>query len=422
MNSIIRQLIVLVILFFLFGFITWLNGVLIAYLKIICEISLTQAFFVTTAFYASYFFMAIPVAFVIKQKGYKKSMIWGLKFILVGMISFIPAAFLRSFPIFLAGLFIQGIGLTLLQTAVNPYVTLLGNPERAVQRISLMGIANKLAGGVSGILFGSILLKYSEKEIIEIISSLNDVEKNTFLNSLAQEIIMPYTIMGIMLLFLIFLVYFSFHENIKSLEFKRLSFQNLPLQSWLGFFAIFFYVGAEVIVGDSIISFARQITLPYITINIGGWYLNLTEPSHFLAYVMLAMIGGYLISIWLTPKYLSQRQGLICYTIAAILFTLSAILSDESTSIWFIVLLGAAHAIMWPAIWPLTLQHAGSKIEETSAMLIMGILGGALLPPLFAYFSELITMHFAYAMLLFSYFYILAFGLFNKTKHDIRSI
>jgi len=416
MKTNIQHLAVVAVLFFLFGFLTWLNSVLIAFLKIICEISLSQAFFVTTSFYISYFIMAIPVAFIIKQLGYLRSMTLGLSSILLGALTFIPAAYTRSYPIFLLGLFIQGAGLTLLQTAVNPYVTLLGRPESAAQRISIMGIANKLAGGFSGLILGSILLKHSETELKNILSHLSENEKNAFLSSLAHEIVFPYLLLGGILLSLILLIQFSSLPSLREKKEVKFSFKNLPKQAWFGFLAIFFYVGAEVIVGDSIILFARTLDLKAQFIEIGTLKINIFNPSYFLTYVMIAMILGYLIGIWLTPKYLSQKQALLSYTLSALLLVTLNLLAEKNMGIWFIVLLGASHAIMWPAIWPLTLQKAGEKIEEASSLLIMGIIGGATLPLLFARLAEKFEIHHAYAILYISYFYILFFALQSKKE------
>ncbi len=146
-------------LFFIFGFITWLNSVLIPYLKLACELTTVEAYLVTTAFYISYFVLAIPSAWILKVTGFKKGMSVGLAIIAVGALIFIPAALTRYYGLFLLGLFIQGSGLALLQTASNPYITILGPPESAAKRISIMGISNKIAGALAPIVLGAITLK-----------------------------------------------------------------------------------------------------------------------------------------------------------------------------------------------------------------------------------------------------------------------
>src|SRR5882672_12667556 len=146
-------------LFFIFGFITWLNSVLIPFLRQACQLTDFQAYFVTFAFYFSYFVMAIPSSAILKKIGFARGMSVGLAIMAVGSLIFIPAALSRSFPLFLLGLFMQGTGLTLLQTASNPYVTILGPIESAAKRISIMGVGNKTAGAIAPLIMGAILLK-----------------------------------------------------------------------------------------------------------------------------------------------------------------------------------------------------------------------------------------------------------------------
>ena len=165
-KSRMNPLVIIAMLFFIFGFVTWLNGTLIPFLKIACGLTLyVQAFMVTFAFYMSYVVMAAPSSWVLHKVGFKRGIALGLAIMAIGSLVFIPAAFTRSYAVFLSGLFIQGAGLTLLQTAVNPYVTLLGPPESAARRISIMGICNKVAGVISPLVMGAIVLKDSNQLI-----------------------------------------------------------------------------------------------------------------------------------------------------------------------------------------------------------------------------------------------------------------
>src|SRR3954465_5458479 len=147
-------------LFFIFGFVTWLNGTLIPFLKLACDLkSDSQALLVTFAFYMAYFFLAIPSSFILNRTGFKNGMSLGLAVMAVGALLFVPAASTRSFALFLAGLFVQGMGLALLQTASNPYISVIGPLESAASRISIMGICNKIAGALSPLILGAIVLK-----------------------------------------------------------------------------------------------------------------------------------------------------------------------------------------------------------------------------------------------------------------------
>ncbi|HSU29487.1 MAG TPA: MFS transporter, partial [Chitinophagaceae bacterium] len=200
-------LIIIGALFFIFGFVTWANSQLIPYLRIACELSFTQSFFVTFAFFAAYFVMALPSSYILKKTGFQKGMSLGLLVMASGAILFLPAANARSFPMFLTGLFIIGTGLALLQTASNPYVTVLGPIESAAQRISIMGICNKVAGIIAVYILSAIVLKDVDALKTKLLI-LGPAEKNAELNTLASRVINPYVIIAIVLTVLAIAIYF----------------------------------------------------------------------------------------------------------------------------------------------------------------------------------------------------------------------
>ncbi len=152
-----RGLVLMAVLFALFGFVTWLNGVLIPFLKIMCQLTTFEALLVTFAFYIAYFVMALPSARVLRRTGYQRGLVYGIWIMAAGTMVFIPAALARSYDLFLAGLFLQGSGLCLLQTAANPYVIALGSHDSAAQRVSIMGVCNKLAGAISPLILGAVV-------------------------------------------------------------------------------------------------------------------------------------------------------------------------------------------------------------------------------------------------------------------------
>ncbi|MGI8637070.1 MAG: MFS transporter, partial [Segetibacter sp.] len=155
------------VLFFIFGFVSWVNAILIPYFKIACELTNFKSYLVTFAFYISYFFMSVPSSYLLKRVGFKKGMMTGFWIMAIGAFIFIPAAMTRTYEIFLLGLFSLGAGLAILQTAANPYITILGDKERAAQRISIMGICNKGAGILAPIVFAAIILRATDNELFK---------------------------------------------------------------------------------------------------------------------------------------------------------------------------------------------------------------------------------------------------------------
>lgn len=380
------------ILFFIFGFITWANSQLIPYLKIACELTTTQSYFVATAFFAAYFFMAIPSSWVLKKVGFKNGMSVGLFVMSVGALIFIPAAQNRNYSLFLFGLFIIGTGLALLQTASNPYVTVLGPIESAAKRISIMGICNKLAGIIAVYVLGSITLS-SVDELKAKLLTLNAEEKAVALNDLAARVITPYLVIAIALAALGF-IFLQLHlPEIKEEESVATAIDRQSIWQYpnllLGAVCIFFYVGVEVISYDTFSSFGESLGFP------------LSEAKNFATYTGYCLLAGYLMSIILIPKYLSQRNALSIATRLSMLLIIAVIFLKGYAAVACFALLGFTNSIMWPAIWPLAINGLGKHTKTGSALLIMGIVGGAILPPVFGKFAEAIqSKQIAYAVIL----------------------
>ena len=372
------------VLFFVFGFVTWLNGALIPFLKLACELKTDlQAFFVTTAFYMAYFFLAIPLSKILKVTGFKKGMALGLFIMAVGSILFIPAANARSFPLFLTGLFVQGTGLALLQTASNPYMSLLGPIESAAKRISIMGIFNKGAGMIGLLILSSIALKNASELETKILATTDITEKEALLDLLASRIVSPYIIIAIVLAVVAWLVTISPLPEVDTdkedetipVETRKTSVFAYP-HLLLGVLCIFLYVGAEVMAGDAIGMYGRSMGM------------SLDETKYFTIFTLFAMLVGYIIGIISIPKYMSQQTGLKISAISGIIFTACTFLTHGYTAITFIALLGLSNALMWPAIFPLAISGLGRFTKIGSAMLVMGIAGGALIPLLYGYLKN----------------------------------
>jgi len=389
-------------LFFIFGFVTWLNGSLIPFLKELLSLDNFEALFVTFAFYIAYTVMALPVSFLLERSGYKNGMAIGLIIMAIGSLLFIPAALYTSFLLFLVALFMLGTGLTMLQTASNPYIVLIGPIESAATRISIMGLINKIAGVIVPLVFSSIIL-----------SDLNSMSST---ETLANKLVIPYFIMSIVLILLVVLIKFS---SLPELKFEKIKKDEKSVFSFprviLGSIALFFYVGIEVIAGDTIGLYAQTIGVRDVT--------SLTS------YTMGFMVVGYIVGILVIPKYISQKNALIGSSLLGSLFIIGIVFSTDdsyfiSNYIWgwsfipplpdtitFVALLGLSNALVWPTIWPLALEGLGKNTPKASAILIMAISGGALLPLLFGKISQYnLGMQNSYLIGLVCYFFIFMFG------------
>jgi glucose/galactose transporter len=352
------------ILFFVFGFITWVNSVLIAFFKDAFQLNNFDSLLVTFAFFISYFVMAIPSSWVLAKTGFKRGMSLGLLCMAIGTLLFIPAAKMANYPMFLFGLFVIGTGLALLQTASNPYVTILGPSESAAKRISVMGICNKVAGILSQFIFGGLFLSTG---------LVGDEKLNT--------VITPYGIMTLILIALAIWVWFSSLPEVEAEEVVEeiglvkesvWSYPNLVL----GLVAFFLYVGVEVIAGDTIINYGVS----------QGFDKDVAKI--FTTYTLYGMLAGYFVGILFIPKYLSQQKALNYSAILGVLFSIGAIIFTGFTSVLCLALLGLANALMWPALWPLAIQGLGKFTKLGSALIIMMISGGALLPLLYGKIAD----------------------------------
>ena len=345
-------------------FITWVNSVLIAFFKDAFQLNNFDSLLVTFAFFISYFVMAIPSSWVLAKTGFKRGMSLGLLSMAIGTLLFIPAAKMANYPMFLFGLFVIGTGLALLQTASNPYVTILGPSESAAKRISVMGICNKVAGILSQFIFGGLFLS----------SGLVGNEK-------LNTVITPYGIMTVILIILAIWVWFSSLPEVEAEEIKQendsvkdsvWSYPNLVL----GLVAFFLYVGVEVIAGDTIINYGVS----------QGFDKDVAKI--FTTYTLYGMLVGYIVGILFIPKYLSQQKALNYSAILGIVFSIGTIIFTGFTSVLCLALLGLANALMWPALWPLAIQGLGKFTKLGSALIIMMISGGALLPLLYGKIAD----------------------------------
>jgi glucose/galactose transporter len=415
------------LLFFILGFVTWLNGSLIPFLKIVCNLSNFQALWVTFAFYIACIFTALPSAAVIGRYGYKNGMVIGLGIMAVGALLFIPAAKSTYYGLFLLALFTLSTGMTLMQTAINPYIVCIGSRESAAMRISIMGLFNKGAGVVVPLVFSAFMLSGMSAYSDSALALLDQAGKDALRAELSLRLVFPYTIMAGGLLLIMMIVYFSSFQDITEEKdsadqtVTKLGVLQYP-QLVLGALALFTYVGVEVIAGD--------------TIGLYGHSLGVQTFGILTSYTMGFMVLGYLLGVIAIPKFLLQKHALLLSAVCGLIFTLGVVLSSTTNTgiseilvgwagvpvvpntIMFLALLGFANALVWPSIWPLALEGLGKYTASGSALLVMGIAGGAVIPLLYGKISDVTSSQAAYWVMIPAY----AFILFYSIKgHAIKS-
>ncbi len=413
-QSTVGPMIIIGSLFFIFGFATWLNSLLIPYLRIACELTEVQSYFVTFAFYIAYLVMAPVSTWVLNKFGFKNGMAVSLGIMAVGALLFIPAAYSRTYVLFLLGLFIMGGGLAILQTASNPYITILGPVETAAKRISIMGICNKFAGALAPIILGYFLKLDEADKVKNQLASMSPEESSIALDKIALQVVNPYIGIVVVLVLLGFWISKSNLPEVKGDEEEDAEHHNLTESKQsifdfphvlLGFIALFAYVGVEVLAGDTIIAYGTFLGIP------------LNTAKFFTAFTMGSMVVGYIIGIIAIPKYLSQETALKSCAILGIILTVGIIFTDGMVSLTLVGLLGLANSLVWPAIWPLALKGVGKFTSAASGILVMGIAGGAVIPLLYGALSHSVGAHQAYWIALPCYLYILYYAI---SGHKVR--
>lgn len=412
------SILIIGLLFFIFGFVSWVNAILIPYFKIACELNNFQSYFVAFAFYISYFIMSVPSSYLLKKLGFKKGMMAGFWTMALGAFIFIPAAYTRTYGLFLLGLFTIGTGLSILQTAANPYITVLGPKESAAQRISIMGICNKGAGILAPLIFAAVILKATDTDLFKELATMHDAARNEVLNELIRRVILPYTVVGIVLFGLGLMVRYSPLPEINTeKESAELAASNAGKKSIfdfphliLGAIGIFLHVGTQVIAIDTIIVYANSM-------NIG-----LMEAKVFPSYTLTATICGYILGIICIPKFMSQVTALRICTLLGTVLTLLIVFTkgqvgflghSADISIWFVVLLGLANSLVWAGMWPLALDGLGRFTKLGASVMIMGLCGNAILPLLYGYFADTFNVRIAYWVLFPCYLYLVMYAFYG---------
>ena len=418
-QNVIIGIAIIGVVFFIIGFVSWVNSILIPYFRIACELTNYQSYFVTFAFYIAYLVMSVPVAYLLKKTGYKKGMMYGFFCLAAGALLFIPAALNRTYWIFLIGLFTMGTGLSVLQAAANPYITIIGPIETAARRISIMGVCNKFAGIVSPIIFAAVVLGKSQ-DILESVESglLSGIAKEAALNELIRGVILPYSILSLLLLFIGLFIYKSKlpdinpeeeNEEVATANCNKTSVFQFPYLI-LGVLALFLHVGTQVVAIDTIISYA------------GSMGVGLLDAKFFPSYTLGATILGYLLGIVLIPRYISQKNALIVCTVLGLILSFGVIFAhtnisllghNAGLSIWFLASLGLPNSLIYAGIWPHAIRNLGRFTKIGSSMLVMALCGNAILPLVYGKLADTTSLQTGYWVLIPCYIYLIWYAVFG---------
>jgi FHS family L-fucose permease-like MFS transporter len=366
-------------LFFLWGFVHNLDPILIPHLKKSFTLTNTQATLVDSAVYIAYFVMALPAGFIIKKLGYKYAIIIGLLTFALGSFLFLPAADNQSYTFFLAALFVIACGLTVLETAANPYASALGPEETSTRRLNLAQSFNGLAAALAPIIGSRLILTKGHSDIE--LAAMNQVEKASALAMEAQSVKTPYMILGLVLLVVAIAFAFAklpklnFDETGKNVHGIKRVLQYKHLMS--GILAQFFFVGAQVSVFSLFILYATKAA-----------NINQLVAANYLSFCGIAFLVGRFFGTFLM-KYFPPNRLLGIYAVVNIFLSIFAMYASGLMAIYTIILICFFMSIMFPTIFDLSIKNLGNYTEYGSSLLIMAIVGGALFPPIFGYIGDI---------------------------------
>lgn len=414
----ITSIVILAFMYFVFGFVSWVNSILIPYFKIACELTNFQSYLVAFAFYIAYLVMSMPGSVLLKKVGFKRGIMYGFFLLSIGAFIFVPAALTRTYGIFLAGLFTMGTGLAILQTAANPLVTIIGPIDRAAQRMSIMGVCNKFAGIVSPLILAALVLKVTDQNMFAALPDMTDVAKAAALDELIRRVILPYSCLGVLLIGVGLIIRYSAlpeintEEESKELAVSHAGKTNIFQFPYLvlGAIALFLHVGTQVIAIDTIIGYANSMGMDIIS------------AKAFPSFTLTATIIGYLIGIVCIPKVISQTRALQICTIVGLISSLCILFIpgtmmfkgfEINISIWFVVLLGLPNSLIYAGIWPLAIRDLGRFTKTGSSLLIMGLAGNAILPLIYGHFADSEGTRLAYWVLIPCFLYLVFYALYG---------
>lgn len=429
----IKSMIILAILFFIFGLVSWVNTILIPYFQLTLQLSNFQSYLVTFAFYIAYLVMAIPSSFLLNKVGYKKGMMFGLWCMAIGAFLFVPAAYWRIYQVFLLGLFLLGVGLAILQSAANPYVTIVGPIESAAKRMSIVGTGNKLAGVIANLIFATVVIRESDKVLMREIEAgaYSGEGLENALDVLIRGVMTPYLILAVALFIFGIMIRYSVLPEIdpKVVNKRSAEDENSHKSIFqypgliLGVVAMFFHIGTQMIALGTSIQYA------------GTMGESLAGPAKNIpSYTMSLTFIGYFLGIVLIPKYIKQKNALLICSTINLIFSILIITTSGTVnilgmttdiSIWYLVMMGLPNALLYAGIWPLAINGLGKHTNLGSAFLVMALSGSAIMPIVYNSFVELNAhlsafeaMKTAYWILIPCFAYIVWYALLG---HKIKS-
>ena len=395
-KTLIVPMVIIGSMYAILGFSIGIDAYFIPFVQDAFHVSTAMSYLITTATFSAYVVFGVPSGNIIKRAGYKVGIAIAFLMIAIGFFIIGYAAHIISFMLFLVALFIMGMGQTLLTGAINSYITILGPAESAASRICIMGISDKLSFAGASLILAMFL-------------NLTDVR--------LADVILPFYLIAGILIVIGILTFFAPLPEIKAIgedenaEGTEVSIYANSKKSilqfphlWLGVLAIFFDVGVEIIALGSINDYANILDLP--------------SPGNYVWLVSGGMVVGYTLGVIFTPRFISQSTALVISALLGLVSTLVIVLIPGDISIYFVAMLGLSNSMLWPAIFPLALADLGKFTKRGSSILVMGIIGGAVLPLLYGYVAGMASHQLAYLVCLPSYLFILYFAAYG---HKIRT-
>lgn len=396
-KSQVFSLVMLGALYFVFGLVSWVNSILVPYFKISCELqSEVQGYLANFAFYIAYLVMTIPASALLNRAGFKRGTEIGLWILGLGALLFVPAAYMRTYNMFLVALFTMGTGMAILQTAANPFVTIIGPLESAARRMSIMGMCNKFAGILAPIIFAAAVIRPSDKAIMDQVTAgtLTGAAKDAALDQMIRNVIPPYLILAVFLVAFGIVFYKSAIPDIdpntqnksngSASGEDRKSILSYPYLV-LGALALFCHLGSQAVSVNTIMGYAQ------------GMGLDMLQAKAFPSFTLGCIMFGYLVGVVLIPKYLSQQKALVLCTVTGLVLSFLVVLVcgpvhlfglGTDASIWFLVLLGIPNSLIYAGIWPLAIHDLGRHTSLGSSIMVMGLCANAIVPLLYAWLVD----------------------------------
>ena len=418
-------------LFFIFGLVSWVNSILVPYFKVACELETdVQSYLVTFAFYIAYLVMTIPASFLLNKVGFKRGVEIGLWLLAAGALLFWPAAMTRSYAMFLCALFTMGTALAILQTAANPFVTIIGPRESAARRISIMGICNKFAGIISPLLFAAAVIRPQDKVTMDAIAdgTLVGPAKEQALDAMIQGVILPYVILAAVLFIFGFVFYKSSIPDIDPNKDNKSEAEGVKdrksILSYpyliLGVLALFAHTGSQ------------QISIATINDYAQSMGISMLDAKVFPSFTLGCIMVGYLFGIICIPKYLSQQKALVVCTVTGLILSGLVLLTqntwvhwfgmDARLSIWFLVLLGIPNSLIYAGIWPLAIKNLGKWTNLGSSILVMALSGSAFMTLAYGALADKVGLDKAYWLLIPCFLYMIYYSLWGyKVGQDVNN-